>query len=130
MVRKRLRRASWPSEINSRAQWCAVAQASRPDEARRKPGEKRQDLAASQPLAHHFSARLVDRVNLKDTLCQIKTNSCNIAHGWLPLLVIFDDHHPGTSMPSGGPSTPSVEPMNERRAHDSACDPRLLPQLP
>ena len=23
-------------------------------------------------------------------------------HGWLPLLVIFDDHHLGTSMPSGG----------------------------
>jgi hypothetical protein len=41
-------------------------------------------------------------MNLKDTLCQIKTNRFNIAHGWLPLLVIFDDHHPGTSMPSGG----------------------------
>ena len=41
-------------------------------------------------------------MNLEDTLCQIKTNCCNIAHGWLPLLVIFDDHHPGTSMPSGG----------------------------
>ena len=58
-------------------------------------------LAASQPLAQHYFACLVDRMNLEDTLCQIKTNCCNIAHGWLPLLVIFDDHHLGTSMPSG-----------------------------
>src|SRR5258708_9176570 len=72
------------------------------DKARRNLGKEREDLAASQPLAHHYAACLVDRMNLEDTLCQIKTNCCNIAHGWLPLLVIFDDHHPGTSMPSGG----------------------------
>jgi hypothetical protein len=39
-----------------------------------------------------------------------------MTHGWLPLLVIFDDHHFGTSMPSGGPSTPSVgglKPIDE-----------------
>jgi hypothetical protein len=47
-------------------------------------------------------------MNLEDVFCEIKTDCCNIAHGWLPLLVIFDDHHLGTSMPSGGPSTPSV----------------------
>ena len=70
------------------------------DKARRNPGKEREDLAASQPFAHHYAARLVDRMNLEDTLCQIKTNCYR--HGWLPLLVIFDDHHPGTSMPSGG----------------------------
>ena len=72
------------------------------DKARWNPGKKREDLAASQSLAHHYTARLVDRMNLEDTLCQIKTNCCNIAHEWLPLLVIFNDHHPGTLMPSGG----------------------------
>ena len=41
-------------------------------------------------------------MNLEDTLCQIQDQSSIFAHGWLPLLVIFDDHHPGTSMPSGG----------------------------
>jgi hypothetical protein len=39
------------------------------DEARRNPGEECEDLAASQPLAHHYRARLIDRMNLKDTLC-------------------------------------------------------------
>src|SRR6202140_69929 len=72
------------------------------DEARRNLGKEREDLAASQPLAQHYAAHLVDRMNLEDALCQIKTNCCNIAHGWLPLLVISNDHHPGTSMPSGG----------------------------
>ena len=72
------------------------------DEARRNLGKEREDLAASQPLAHYYAAHRVDRMNLEDTLCQIKANCCNIAHGWLPLLVISNDHHPGTSMPSGG----------------------------
>src|ERR1700687_2474247 len=72
------------------------------DEARRNLGKEREDLAASQPLAQHYAAHLVDRMNLEDALCQIKTNCCNIAHGWLPLLVLSYDHHPGTSMPSGG----------------------------
>src|SRR6185437_4741491 len=41
-------------------------------------------------------------MDLEDVLGQVQTNCCNLAHGWLPLLVIFDDHHLGTSMPSGG----------------------------
>ena len=39
------------------------------DQARRNPGKEREDLAASQPLAHHHAARLVDRMNLEDVLC-------------------------------------------------------------
>ena len=73
-----------------------------PNQAGRNPSKEREDLASSQPLTHHHIARLVDRMNLENVLCEIKTNCCNIAHGWLPLLVIFDDHHFGTSMPSGG----------------------------
>src|SRR5258708_16895003 len=71
------------------------------DKARRNSGKEREHLAASQPLTQHYPAYLVDRVNLEDALCRIKTNCCNIAHGWLLLLVIFDDHHLGTSMPPG-----------------------------
>src|SRR5712664_3211404 len=66
------------------------------------PGKERKDLAASQPFTQHHGARHVDCMNLEDVFCEIKTDGCNIAHGWLPLLVIFDDHHLGTSMPSEG----------------------------
>jgi hypothetical protein len=93
-----MRRGSWPSAINSRAMMRRRA-GFQPDEARRNPRKESQDLAASQPLAHYYAACLID---LEDVLCQIKTDCCNIAHGWLPLVVIFDDHHFGTSMPSGG----------------------------
>src|ERR1700688_4131333 len=82
------------------------------DEARRNLGKEREDLAASQPLAQHYAAHLVDRMNLEDALCQIKTNCCNIAHGWLPLLVISNDHHPGTSMPSGAIHPISWRPLS------------------
>jgi hypothetical protein len=54
------------------------------------------------PGSPWLAARHVDCMNLEDVFCEIKTDCCNIAHGWLPLLVIFDDHHLGTSMPLGG----------------------------
>ena len=59
-------------------------------------------LGSTGKTGSRVVAGLINRVNLEDVFCQIKTDCCNIAHGWLPLLVIFDDHHPGTSMPSGG----------------------------
>jgi len=59
-------------------------------------------------------------MNLEDTLCQIKTNCCNIAHGWLPLLVISNDHHPGTSMPSGG-HPPHQLAASFASSRDSPC---------
>jgi hypothetical protein len=37
-------------------------------------------------------------MDLKDVLGQIQPNRCNLAHEWLPFLVIFD-HHFGTQMP-------------------------------
>src|ERR1700680_2365541 len=66
------------------------------------PSKERKDLAAAQALTQRHVAHCVDRMNLEDVLCKIKTDCCNVAHGWLPLLVICDDHHLGTSMPSGG----------------------------
>jgi hypothetical protein len=79
-----------------------------PDETRRKPCKESENLASSQLLAHDYAARLIDSMHLENLLCQIKTDCCNIAHGWLPLLVIFDDHHYGTRCRERGPSTPSV----------------------
>jgi hypothetical protein len=79
-----------------------------PDEARRNLGKVSEDLATSQPLAHYYAARLFDRKKPKNVLCQLKTNCCNIAHVWLPLLVIFDDHHFRHFDAVRGPSTPSV----------------------
>src|SRR6202008_1846667 len=79
-----------------------------PDEARRNPCKESENLASSQLLAHDYAARLIDRMHLENVLCQIKTDCRNIAHGWLPLLVIFDDHHYGTRCRERGPSTPSV----------------------
>jgi hypothetical protein len=60
----------------------------------------------SDPFEHLFGSCLRVRMNLEDVLCQIKTDCCNSAHGWLPLLVIFDDRHLGTRCRQG-PSTPS-----------------------
>src|ERR1700692_106958 len=97
-----MRRASWPSAINSRAPWCAVAQASRPTRHGGTLAKNARTWLRRSRLRINYAACLVDRMNLEDTLCQIKTNCCNIAHGWLPLLVIFDDTYTGTLMPSGG----------------------------
>src|ERR1700722_8202461 len=83
-----------------------------PNQAGRNPGKEREDLASPQPFTHHHIARLVDRMNLENVLCEIKTNCCNIAHGWLPFLVIFDDHHFGTSMPSGGHPPHQLGPLS------------------
>lgn len=43
----------------------------------------------------------------EDVLCKIETDCCNVSHGRLPSLVVFDNHHLGTSMPLGG-HPPSV----------------------
>jgi hypothetical protein len=85
------------------------------NQARRNPGKKRKDLAASQPLTHHHATCRVDRMNLEDIFCEIETNCCNVTHGWLPLLVIFDDHHLGTSMPSGGHPPHQLAASSEAR---------------
>src|SRR6478735_9878613 len=82
------------------------------DEARRDLRKESEDLAAPQSLAHYYAARLIDRMNLENVLCQIKTDSCNLAHGWLPLLVIFDDHHFGTRCREGAIHPISWRPLS------------------
>ncbi len=62
-------------------------------------GKECEHLAAPQPLAQDRRARRIGAMDLKDVLGQIQPNRCNLIHGWLPFLVIFDDHHFGTQMP-------------------------------
>ena len=69
------------------------------NQTRRQAGKKSQDLTAPEPLARHRLVRCIDAVNLKNALGQIQPNRCNLAHGWLPLMVTFDGHHFGTKMP-------------------------------
>jgi len=65
----------------------------------RKSSEEGCDLAAAQtPAQHHLPGR-VNSVQLENVLRDVDADSGNLAHGWLPLLVIFDDHHFGTQMP-------------------------------
>jgi hypothetical protein len=94
-----------------------------PDEARRKPGKESENLASSQLLAHDYAARLIDRMHLENVLCQIKTDCCNIAHGRLPSLVIFDDHHLWHSMPREG----AIHPIGWR--HEPQWSNLILPDL-
>ena len=72
-----------------------------PHQTRLQLGKEAHHLCTLQHLAQYRLAPIIHSVHLKQVLCQIKTNCCNIAHGWLLLLVIFDDHHLGTSMPPG-----------------------------
>jgi hypothetical protein len=65
----------------------------------RKARKEPKDLAASQPFADNGCPCLIDAMDLEYALGQIQPNRCNLAHGWRPLLVIFDDHHLGTQMP-------------------------------
>jgi hypothetical protein len=62
-------------------------------------GKECEHLAAAHSLAQDRRARRIDAMDLKDVLGEIQPNHCNLPHGWLPFLVIFDDHHFGTPMP-------------------------------
>ncbi len=72
------------------------------DQTRPQAGKEPEHLTAPKPSTHHHAVNLIDAVDLKDVLGQIQPNRCNHTHGWLPLMVTFDDHHSGTQMPSGG----------------------------
>jgi hypothetical protein len=69
------------------------------DQTRWQPGKEPQHLTAPKPLTDDNPVSFIDAVDLKNVLGQIQPNRCNLVHGWLPFLVIFDDHHCGTQMP-------------------------------
>src|SRR4029077_9673751 len=72
-----IRRTSWPSFVNSRAQWCDVAQASMPTKARRQSFEERYNLAAAKLLSDDDLLGRVNAVNL-ELLGDIQTNRGNL----------------------------------------------------
>src|SRR5271165_2199361 len=96
--------------------------------ATRQRGEERDQLATRELARHHDLALRVDRVNLKHSLREIETNPRDsreipdrLAHGRLPFRWIHDnDHHLGTLMPFGAPSTSSF-------ADDASVDSVLEP---
>ena len=92
--------------------------------ARRQRGEKRDELVACELARHHDLALRVDRVNLKDPLRQIETNSRDsrqipdrLAHGRLPFRWGFDNDHLGTLMPLGAVAVGTL--ITERPPHRS-----------
>src|SRR5580704_242148 len=82
---------SCPSAISSRAQWCAVAQASMP--TRQGPClRKNSTTSARHSLRLHLSSG-VNAVNLKPVLGKIETNRGNMHSGRLLSVVAFTDDH-------------------------------------
>jgi hypothetical protein len=73
-----------------------------PDQTGRKSSKEGNDLAAAHTTAQNDLPGFIDAVELENMLREINADGANLAHGWLPLLVIFDDHQLGTQMPSGG----------------------------
>src|SRR5262249_3335856 len=73
-----------------------------PDHTARNAAEERQHLAAPQPLAQNRRTLRINAVNLKNMLGYVQSDCRNLAHGWLPFLVIRHRHQIGTSMPQGG----------------------------
>jgi hypothetical protein len=59
-------------------------------------GKKPNNLIAPQSFSYDCRTGRIHAMDLENVLGQVQTNCCNLAHGWLPLLVIFDDHHFGT----------------------------------
>jgi hypothetical protein len=54
------------------------------DEAGRKFGKERHQLAASQPALQYGTPRCISAVNLEDGFCQVETDGRNLFHGRLP----------------------------------------------
>jgi hypothetical protein len=94
---------SWPNAISSRAQWCAVAQASYADETRLLSAEERDDFRPPQPTLDDDLSSRVDPVNLKPVLGEIETD-CDSLHGGRLLSICGVHRRPrcGTSMPGAG----------------------------
>src|SRR5207248_11299090 len=88
---------------------CAVAQASIPTSQRGNCAKKEMNLAPPKPFAQNAFPGRIDAVDLKNVFRQIQPYRLNLAHGWLPSMVRFTDHHSGTDMPQRGPSTPSLD---------------------
>src|SRR5205814_7349773 len=87
-------------------------------------GKEGDDLTPPKPFAQNAFPGRIDAVDLKNVFRQIQPYRLNLAHGWLPSMVRFTDHHSGTDMPQRGPSTPSLDHLvgagEKRLRHDEA----------
>ena len=72
------------------------------DKAPRQSLEEPQNLNAAHRFTDHHGAARIDAMDLKNVLGQINSDRRNLAHGWLPPLVILDDTILALEMPSGG----------------------------
>src|SRR3954465_606177 len=72
-----INRTWWPSLVSSRAQWCAVAQASMPTR-RRQTFKKRDQLSAPKLLSNNHRLVAVDAVDLKHVLGDIQPDRGNL----------------------------------------------------
>jgi hypothetical protein len=73
-----------------------------PNQTARNLAEERQNLRTPKLLAQNRRSLCIDSVHLKNMLRQVQSDRRNLAHGWLPFLVIRQKHQLGTSMPQGG----------------------------
>ena len=77
-------RASCPSFLSSRAQWCAVAHASMPTRQGGRSAKNSRTLRSTNTPADYHRAICIDAVNLKHRLRNIDPDRANLAHGRLP----------------------------------------------
>src|SRR5437764_6145494 len=93
-------------------------------------GKEGDDLTPPKPFAQNAFPGRIDAVDLKNVFRQIQPYRLNLAHGWLPSMVRFTDHHSGTDMPQRGPSTPSLDQLvgagEQRPRHFQPECPRRL----
>src|SRR3974377_634074 len=74
-----------------------------PDQAWWQLAKILQNLCATDTLADHHRARIIDPVHLEYRLPNIQTNRANLAHGRLPSMWFALTQPPyGTSMPQSG----------------------------
>src|SRR5262249_39767976 len=67
----------------------------------RQSTEERQNVRTSKLLAQNRRSLCIDPMHLKNMLRQVQSDRSNLAHGWLPSLLIRSQQF-GTQMPQGG----------------------------
>src|SRR5262249_40071611 len=67
----------------------------------RQSTEERQNVRTPKLLAQNRRSLCIDPMHLKNMLRQVQSDRSNLAHGWLPSLLIRSQQF-GTQMPQGG----------------------------
>src|SRR6516165_6613069 len=100
-----------------------------PDQAWWQLAKILQNPCATDTLADHHRARIIDPVHLEYRLPNIQTNRANLAHGRLPSMWFALTQPPyGTSMPQSGRRPQHQNAKNSPRANLVRCAPLSGPQ--